>query len=193
MPSHLVRVVMNETEPSRRRSDLLSPLPYAVILKSTARQPFPIRPMYTLSLLAVISLLASMLLSEAFIVCTKPSPEVIVRRRTHSILFMSTDALEKAASSSTVSSDTSSAESDTVIKSAGPCKNFPKCDGAYLNRGCGGTGKIQGGIATFPLLGWWPIKVCKCAWPRMVYFSIAKPTLSRGRGRTDYMCSKHLL
>jgi hypothetical protein len=106
---------------------------------------------------------------------------------------MSTDAPEKAASPSTVSTDTSSAESDTAIKSAGPCKNFPKCDGAYLNRGCGGTGKIQGGIATFPLLGWWPIKVHNCAWPRMVCFSIAKPTLLRDRGGTDYMCSKHLL
>lgn len=41
----------------------------------------------------------------------------------------------------------------------GPCKNFPKCDGAMRNRGCDGSGKIQGGIATFPLLGWWPIKV----------------------------------
>jgi hypothetical protein len=25
--------------------------------------------------------------------------------------------------------------------------------------GCDGTGKIQGGIATIPLFGWWPIKV----------------------------------
>ncbi len=41
----------------------------------------------------------------------------------------------------------------------GGCKNFPNCDGSYRNRGCDGLGKIQGGIATVPFLGWWPIKV----------------------------------
>lgn len=42
---------------------------------------------------------------------------------------------------------------------AGPCKNFPKCDGSMRSKGCDGMGKIQGGIATVPFLGWWPIKV----------------------------------
>lgn len=41
----------------------------------------------------------------------------------------------------------------------GPCPLAPKCSGAYSDKGCDGTGKIQGGIATFPLLSWWPIKV----------------------------------
>lgn len=41
----------------------------------------------------------------------------------------------------------------------GPCKKFPKCDGSMRGKGCDGMGKIQGGIATVPGLGWWPIKV----------------------------------
>jgi hypothetical protein len=39
------------------------------------------------------------------------------------------------------------------------CPNAPKCSGAYRAKGCDGTGKIQGGIATVPFLSWWPIKV----------------------------------
>ena len=39
----------------------------------------------------------------------------------------------------------------------GSCPNAPKCKGGYKNKGCDGTGKIQGGIAT--VLPWWPIKV----------------------------------
>mmetsp|Transcript_28006 Transcript_28006/g.38558 ORF Transcript_28006/g.38558 Transcript_28006/m.38558 type:complete len:169 (+) Transcript_28006:18-524(+) len=41
----------------------------------------------------------------------------------------------------------------------GPCPLAPKCSGEYSEKGCDGTGKIQGGIATVPLLSWWPIKV----------------------------------
>lgn len=43
---------------------------------------------------------------------------------------------------------------------AGPCKRYPKCSGKSLGSGCDGTGRIQGGIATVPGFGWWPIKVC---------------------------------
>lgn len=39
------------------------------------------------------------------------------------------------------------------------CPNAAKCSGAYREKGCDGNGKIQGGIATIPLLKWWPIKV----------------------------------
>jgi hypothetical protein len=42
---------------------------------------------------------------------------------------------------------------------AGPCPRFPKCDGAMRGKGCDGSGIIQGGLATMPGLGWWPIKV----------------------------------
>lgn len=57
----------------------------------------------------------------------------------------------------------------TVLKDAGgdcgPCPLAPKCNGGMRAKGipgapgCDGTGKIQGGIATIPFLGWWPIKV----------------------------------
>lgn len=39
------------------------------------------------------------------------------------------------------------------------CPNAPKCSGEFRSKGCDGNGKIQGGIATVPLLSWWPIKV----------------------------------
>lgn len=39
------------------------------------------------------------------------------------------------------------------------CPNATKCSGAFRSKGCDGNGKIQGGIATIPLLSWWPIKV----------------------------------
>lgn len=35
----------------------------------------------------------------------------------------------------------------------------PKCSGEYAAKGCDGSGKIQGGIATVPFFTWWPIKV----------------------------------
>lgn len=39
------------------------------------------------------------------------------------------------------------------------CPNFDKCSGEYRTKGCDGSGKIQGGIATIPGFRWWPIKV----------------------------------
>ena len=39
------------------------------------------------------------------------------------------------------------------------CPMAEKCSGSYRERGCDGTGKIQGGIATVSFLSWWPIKV----------------------------------
>eukprot|EP01038_Epipyxis_sp_PR26KG_P008323 gene8323-11264_t len=45
------------------------------------------------------------------------------------------------------------------IEDVGKCPNALKCSGEYRLKGCDGSGKIQGGIATVPLLSWWPIKV----------------------------------
>lgn len=61
-------------------------------------------------------------------------------------------------------SDGISIGSDTegISDKCGPCPLAPKCKGEYRNNKlepCDGTGKIQGGIATVPLLSWWPIKV----------------------------------
>ena len=41
----------------------------------------------------------------------------------------------------------------------GKCPGAAKCKGEYRDKGCDGSGKIQGGIATIPLFSWWPIKV----------------------------------
>ena len=48
---------------------------------------------------------------------------------------------------------------DASTEDCGRCTNAPKCSGEYLGKGCDGTGKIQGGIATIPVFAWWPIKV----------------------------------
>ncbi|KAK7358508.1 hypothetical protein VNO77_00437 [Canavalia gladiata] len=48
----------------------------------------------------------------------------------------------------------SSDQSDYVAKQSG-CK---ACGREEMERGCNGEGRIQGGIATVPGFGWWPIK-----------------------------------
>ncbi|KAL2926541.1 Translation initiation factor IF-2 [Bienertia sinuspersici] len=35
---------------------------------------------------------------------------------------------------------------------------FQSCGRETIERGCNGDGRIQGGIATIPGFGWWPIK-----------------------------------
>ncbi|XP_052210121.1 uncharacterized protein LOC127813269 [Diospyros lotus] len=39
-----------------------------------------------------------------------------------------------------------------------PTRGCKACGREELERGCNGEGRIQGGIATFPGFGWWPIK-----------------------------------
>lgn len=48
---------------------------------------------------------------------------------------------------------------DEISGNGPPCPNADKCSGLYRGKGCNGNGKIQGGIATLPFFGWWPIKV----------------------------------
>ena len=50
-------------------------------------------------------------------------------------------------------------ETITDKEQCGPCPMAPKCNGSYRDKGCDGTGKIQGGIATVSFMSWWPIKV----------------------------------
>mmetsp|Transcript_26417 Transcript_26417/g.26667 ORF Transcript_26417/g.26667 Transcript_26417/m.26667 type:complete len:164 (+) Transcript_26417:100-591(+) len=45
------------------------------------------------------------------------------------------------------------------LNAESPCPNAAKCSGEYRSKGCDGTGKIQGGIATIGFMSWWPIKV----------------------------------
>ncbi|CAK7341945.1 unnamed protein product [Dovyalis caffra] len=35
------------------------------------------------------------------------------------------------------------------------------CGREEIEKGCNGEGRIQGGIATVPRFGWWPIKACR--------------------------------
>ncbi|GMH29770.1 hypothetical protein Nepgr_031613 [Nepenthes gracilis] len=51
-------------------------------------------------------------------------------------------------------------ESDAEIDDpdALPLRGCKACGREEMERGCNGEGSIQGGIATFPGFGWWPIK-----------------------------------
>ncbi|XP_047323189.1 uncharacterized protein LOC124926909 [Impatiens glandulifera] len=70
-----------------------------------------------------------------------------------------------SSSSSSSSSDTLSVESESPINieddllppanRVGGCKG---CGREEIEKGCNGDGRIQGGIATVPGFGWWPIK-----------------------------------
>nr|CAB3471612.1 unnamed protein product [Digitaria exilis] len=57
--------------------------------------------------------------------------------------------------------DASSEEDPPALVSYKDDPNFRGCRGCgrdELERGCNGEGRIQGGIAAVPGLGWWPIK-----------------------------------
>jgi len=118
-------------------------------------------PSPLLLLLAALVLLVAASLSEAFALPVHPSTLSVAARRiapaSSSIVSMSSSVEEGTSSSATTTTPTES--NDAGSKADFPCKKYPKCNGAYLGKGCDGAGKIQGGIATFPLLGWWPIKV----------------------------------
>ncbi|GAB2296506.1 hypothetical protein Dimus_030620 [Dionaea muscipula] len=52
-------------------------------------------------------------------------------------------------------SDASETEEPTAVLPLSGCNT---CGREERERGCNGEGRIQGGIATFPGFGWWPIK-----------------------------------
>ncbi|XP_022738629.1 uncharacterized protein LOC111291252 [Durio zibethinus] len=49
-------------------------------------------------------------------------------------------------------------ESSTIAVEDSPFRGCKACGREELERGCNGEGRIQGGIATVPGFGWWPIK-----------------------------------
>ncbi|KAM1035093.1 hypothetical protein FF1_038355 [Malus domestica] len=66
---------------------------------------------------------------------------------------------------SSTSSPSSVAEDDDSLASPSqpPTQQLPlsgckSCGREEVEKGCNGEGRIQGGIATFPGFGWWPIK-----------------------------------
>ena len=48
-------------------------------------------------------------------------------------------------------------EGERASSGCGKCSGAPLCSGEYMDKGCDGEGRIQGGIAL--VLPWWPIKV----------------------------------
>ncbi|XWS50109.1 hypothetical protein CRYUN_Cryun12cG0060400 [Craigia yunnanensis] len=81
--------------------------------------------------------------------------------------FKPTISLSNAASSSTSAEDEPPAspddipvqsESATIEVEEPPFRGCKACGREELERGCNGEGRIQGGIATVPGFGWWPIK-----------------------------------
>ncbi|XP_065858566.1 uncharacterized protein [Euphorbia lathyris] len=53
---------------------------------------------------------------------------------------------------------TPSPESGSVDADDLPIRGCKACGREEIERGCNGEGRIQGGIATVPGFGWWPIK-----------------------------------
>lgn len=111
-------------------------------------------------LLLALALSLLVLVTDAF---NPFFPAAAARRRPTNIARYTT--AEESSSSSTTETPTPTQTPPppppTSSSSGGPCKKFPKCDGAMRNRGCDGDGRVMGGIATVPLLGWWPIKVSR--------------------------------
>ncbi|KAK0587607.1 hypothetical protein LWI29_025670 [Acer saccharum] len=58
-----------------------------------------------------------------------------------------------AAEAAPVQSESATQEADQL-----PFRGCKACGRDELERGCNGEGRIQGGIATVPGFGWWPIK-----------------------------------
>ena len=56
-------------------------------------------------------------------------------------------------------SDDSDASAQEMKETLPPKGTSPKNCPFHPGCGCDGTGKMQGGIATYPYFGWWPIKV----------------------------------
>ncbi|KAI3812816.1 hypothetical protein L1987_17528 [Smallanthus sonchifolius] len=106
--------------------------------------------------MAATTLFSAPILPEHYPVSTQHLPS-----------FVSTKSplIQLRASSSTATVDkeednTSSTTSDRFTDQSqsipiGGCKG---CGKAEMERGCNGEGRIQGGIATVPGFGWWPIK-----------------------------------
>ncbi|XWS38209.1 hypothetical protein CRYUN_Cryun19dG0110900 [Craigia yunnanensis] len=107
-----------------------------------------------------------------------PSHQILFFQRSYSTSFGSitfikypfkpTISLSTAASSNTSTAEdeppTSSddipvqSESATIAVEGPPSRGCKACGREELERGCNGEGRIQGGIATVPGFGWWPIK-----------------------------------
>ncbi|XP_074265001.1 uncharacterized protein LOC141587415 [Silene latifolia] len=66
---------------------------------------------------------------------------------------LSSTSVVQAQDSGLPSSPTDPANSDSL-----PFNGCKGCGKEQIESGCNGEGRIQGGIATFPGFGWWPIK-----------------------------------
>lgn len=112
----------------------------AVIRKSIVIKHFSMVTMQVL--LLVFLVIANICLNSLYGYSLSSSVNIFKTKRTSTSILHSNDI-----------------SSTNKIESCGSCVNAPKCSGEYLSKGCDGTGKIQGGIATVSLFSWWPIKV----------------------------------
>ncbi|CAM8876392.1 unnamed protein product [Rhodiola kirilowii] len=100
------------------------------------------------------------------------------------------------------SSSSSSSGTDEVTDSPAQERSFPpgSCEGCgklEKERGCNGEGRIQGGIATVPGFGWWPIKAYRpCpgfveSGGRYKRFGQSMDDVVSGRGRRQQVPSEN--
>ncbi|XP_076885165.1 uncharacterized protein LOC143534596 [Bidens hawaiensis] len=85
------------------------------------------------------------------------SPRIFILRASSSTPTVDNKQQEEEEESEDKSSTTTSDNQSQPISSIpiGGCKG---CGKAEMEKGCNGEGRIQGGIATVPGFGWWPIK-----------------------------------
>lgn len=114
-------------------------------------------PLALLLLLATLIVLLSATVADAFVVA--PALPAARRRAAPTVSMTAEEGTPTPITEVLAAAPPAPEAPAPTTTKTGPCKKYPKCDGAYRNKGCDGAGKIQGGIATFPLLGWWPIKV----------------------------------
>lgn len=72
-----------------------------------------------------------------------------------SVVEQQEDSIPLRSPASAIDSVDARDEPDALPISASGCKG---CGREQVERGCNGEGRIQGGIATIPGFGWWPIK-----------------------------------
>ncbi|XP_004298921.1 PREDICTED: uncharacterized protein LOC101295130 [Fragaria vesca subsp. vesca] len=73
------------------------------------------------------------------------------------ILLCSTSSSSVVEDTTLPPDDSLAAKSESSIKEP-PFSACKSCGREEMEKGCNGEGSIQGGIATFPGFGWWPIK-----------------------------------
>lgn len=96
-----------------------------------------------------------------FIPCQSQISVLLKTRQHRPTSFVSLSSLSSTTSSSSIVEQQQEEQQDSVDNNGDDALPFSGCKACgrdQIERGCNGEGRIQGGIATIPGFGWWPIK-----------------------------------